>query len=95
MKISEMSKLFLLLCEANIPFEMREIYGTPQICYPTIDNMVCDVICNEYSYGYDKGLLEIMGLVDAEIDDCVEGYLTADEVFVRIKTHYEKNLKKS
>ena len=91
MKMTEMSKLFLLLAEADIPFETREIYNTVQICYPSIEDTVCDAICHEYSYGFNEGLLEIMGLVDEEeVGDTVEGYLTADEVFARIKADYEK-----
>lgn len=88
--MSEMSKLFLLLAEADIPFETREIFDTMQICYPSFDDLTCDVICHKYSYGHEQGLLEIMGLADPEIDDTVEGYLTANEVFARIKADYEK-----
>lgn len=90
MKMSEMSKLFLLLADADIPFETREIFGTMQICYPSFDDLICDAICHQYSYGYEQGLLEIMGLADPGIGDTVEGYLTADEVFARIKADYEK-----
>lgn len=93
MKMTEMSKLFLLLADADIPFETHEIFGTMQICYPTIKNRICDAICHEFSYGHEEGLLEIMGLVDPEICDDVddvEGYLTAEEVFARIKADYEK-----
>ena len=88
--MSEMSKLFLLLCAADIPFETRELFDTMQICYPSIESTICDAICHEYSYGYEQGLLEIMGLVDPEVGDSVEGYLTANEVFARIKADYEK-----
>lgn len=90
MKMTEMSKLFLLLADADIPFETREIFDTMQICYPSFDDLICDAICHQYSYGYEQGLLEIMGLVDPGIGDTVEGYLTADEVFARIKADYEK-----
>lgn len=91
MKMTEMSKLFLLLAEADIPFETREIYDTMQICYPSVEDTICDAICHEFSYGHEEGLLEIMGLVDPETGDSVEGYLTADEVFARIKADYDKS----
>ena len=37
-----------------------------------------------------ENLLEIMGLVDETRGDEVEGYLTADEVFDRIKEDYDR-----
>ena len=46
-----------------------------------------DAICQKCSYGYEQGLLEIMGtIVDEEkVGDTVEGYLTADDVIQRIE----------
>ena len=35
-----------------------------------------------------------MGLVDEEVEDSVEGWLTAEEVFDRIAEHYLKKIKK-
>lgn len=52
-------------------------------------NPVCDAICHWSSYGHQTGLIEIMGLTHN--DDSVEGYLNADEVFTRIKEHWEVN----
>lgn len=88
----EMQKLINLLTEANIPFDVRDCWGTPQVCYPSANNdtMVCDAVCHLGSYGYDAGLLEIMGLVDfMAVGDDVEGWLTAEEVFSRIQKHYQ------
>jgi len=85
--MTEMIKLAAALSACDIPFEIRNCYGTPQICYPSADpvEMVCDVICHKYSYGGSQGLLEIMGLVDEElVGDSVEGYLTARDVLLRI-----------
>ena len=60
--------------------------------YPNKENRVCDVILHIGSYGREQGLLEIMGLVDEEkVGDEVEGYLTADECFNRIKKHFKEN----
>ncbi|MCR4848144.1 MAG: hypothetical protein K5920_04755 [Bacteroidales bacterium] len=52
---------------------------------------VCSVI---YGYGKEKGLLEICGLMTEEeyekVNDSVLGYLTAEDVFARIKKHWEE-----
>lgn len=90
---TEIFKLKTKLENANIPFVFRELkdFGGYQILYPDIgENNVCDVILHEGSYGREQGLLEIMGLVDEEkVDDEVEGYLTTEECFNRIKKHYK------
>lgn len=87
----EMIKLIKLLKESEIPFESDiDGFGSVQVFYPNIDNPICDVICNAYSFGGDRGLLEMMGLVEDEDGDSVEGHLWAEEVFERIKEHYEK-----
>ena len=51
------------------------------------DDCIWDAICHYGSYGYEEGLLEIMGsLVDRRVDgDSVVGYLTADDVIERIE----------
>ena len=85
---AEMYKLVNLLTQAKIPFEVGEILGTLQVFYPQKKNPICDAICHAGSYGHEEGLLEIMGLVEG---DSVEGYLTAEEVFERIKKNYEEN----
>lgn len=40
-----------------------------------------DAICHPGSYGYEDGLLEVMG--DPVTNSDVEGWLTADEIFAR------------
>jgi hypothetical protein len=87
---TEMTTLIDKLTIANIPFELTtDCCGNEnnQVWYPSHDENICDVICHAFSYGGDKGLLEMMGLTDDDYDD-VEGWLTADEVFSRIYTHY-------
>lgn len=85
----EMNKLINLLTSENIPFETRKSWdNTSQVLYPSIKNHTCDVICHSGSIGSEKGLLEIMGLT---LDEDVEGYLTAEEVFTRIKKNYIEN----
>lgn len=96
----EMGKLIEMLTAAGIPFEVQDHWsGTPQVCYPvgpaSSEGCICDVVCfpgSPYggSYGGNEGFLEIMGLVDEdETDDEVEGWLTAEQVFDRIKSDYE------
>jgi len=54
---------------------------------------ICSVICGYGTYGGDEGLLEIMGLLtpSEEEQDSVVGYLSAEDVFNRIKNHYDSN----
>lgn len=52
---------------------------------------ICDVVQHYASYGSERDLLEIMGGLTKEEQDCdsVLGYLTAEEVFKRFKQCYE------
>lgn len=54
---------------------------------------ICSVICGHGTYGGVEGLLEIMGLLtpDEEERDSVVGWLSAEDVFNRIKNHYDSN----
>lgn len=87
-EITEMDKLIPMLIKNDIPFDLTINLGRPQIWYPSFKNPVCDVICHWGSYGHESGLLEIMGLVSNTLEDGVEGSLTAEEVFERIKNHF-------
>lgn len=88
MKRNEIIKLSKMLDKEGIPHEDMQIFDGLQVNYPNKENCVCDAICHSYSYGHEQDLLEIMGLTE---DDDVEGYLTAKEVFKRIKKHYKEN----
>ena len=63
-----------------------------QICYPVFDDShrVLSAIQGYGTYGAEEDLIEIMGLLTPEEaqHDCVLGYLTAENVFNRIKNHY-------
>lgn len=90
----EFDKLEHLLVDAGIPYEKQRNFGGKQIAYPRFgDDRVCSVILHKGSYGREKGLLEIMGLLTDEEYECdsVAGYLTADDVFNRIKKHWDGN----
>ncbi len=65
-----------------------------QICYPTNneDRRICSIVECFCSYGNEEDLLEIMGLLTKdEIADnqIVAGFLSAEDVFNRIKHHWE------
>ena len=79
----------------------NEYMGGYHLCYPknndpdcvekeTFD-IVCSVIEHDGSYGREQDLLEIMGLLtDEEYEhDEVVGFLSAENVFERIKKHYD------
>ena len=89
---TEMDILEQLMNKDNIPYEKRYFFNGVQICYPNVDKFVCSAVCHDYSYGHEEGLIEILGLVDHDEDDngCL-GWLSAAEVFERIKNHFENN----
>lgn len=87
-EVTQVDKLIAMLETTDIPFGVTENHGRPQVWYPDKEHPVCDAICNWVSYGHQTGLIEIMGLTHN--DDSVEGYLNADEVFARIKEHWEE-----
>lgn len=90
---AEMDNLEQLLVEADIPYEKSRVFGGKQLQYPCKgSDRVCSVILHRGSYGRSEGLLEIMGLLTDEELECddVVGYLTADDVFSRIKKHWEE-----
>lgn len=97
-KYNEIFKLKSMLEENHIPFEWIEhndFRNGYQICYPVkSEKRVCSVIEHSFSYGNEKDLLEIQGLLTVEEEeeehDSVLGNLTADNVYSRILSHWEK-----
>lgn len=97
-KYTEIFKLKKMLEEAKIPFaflDRRSCFSTAyQIAYPkpkTCYTFKCSVIQGDYSYGGKENLLEIMGLLTKKErkQDDVLGFLTAEEVFERIKEDWK------
>ena len=86
-KYNEIVKLHEMLNKADIPHEFEEEWGGYHILYSCM-GYTCSVIEHDYSYGSNRDLLEIMGLLTAAeaFNDSVAGYLTADNVFNRILT---------
>lgn len=96
---NEILKLKAMLEEAGIVFdfyarkELDDEWDGYQICYPADPGRVCSVIEGALTYGGVCDKLEIMGLLTKEErkDGIVKGWLTAEDVFVRIKKHWEEN----
>ena len=89
----EIFKLRDMLDNAGIPYicENGFLNGLA-IAYPSRENMVCSTIEHDGSYGRQADKIEIMGLLtdeEGKYDDVVVGWLTAEDVFERIKKHYE------
>ena len=61
--------------------------GEQIVAYSKDGKRLWDAICTRYSYGHEKGLLEIMGnIVDKKrVGDSVEGWLTAQDVIDRVE----------
>ena len=92
--VFESANLVRLLVAAGIPHEVRLLWGGVQIIYPSLDNYRGDVVCHDWSYGHEKGLLEAMGVGACDEYDDVEGWLTADTVFDRWYAHYQAQANK-
>lgn len=89
--MTEMMKLVELLENSAVPHEITRGSNYIQVWYPNRINAVSDAIWDYGSYGYEEGLLEIMGLTENE--GAVEGWLSAEEVFSRWRAHYENTKK--
>lgn len=93
----EIRKLDALLTEAGIPHTFQTLYWNntgdlrgAQIIYPEDGpNRVADVIITGASYGNEFDLLEMMGLPDELTGGNIEGYMTAERCFRRIRYHWD------
>lgn len=91
----EILRLEQMLTEAGIPHTFDRSFDGWQVCYPVNEILsnkrVVSVIEHYGSYGKDDDKLEIMGLLtpnESEYDS-VLGYLTAEDVFERIRKHWD------
>ncbi len=100
MKYTEIFKLKKMLEENNISFDYIDnslSRGSQhhQICVPRFDlkKRVISVIQGAGTYGGQDDLLEIMGLMteEEEENDRVVGWLSAENVFERIKKYIKEN----
>ena len=92
-KYQEILKLHMMLLEKEIPHDIRRDCDGWHIIYPCTGlDRVLSAVEFKGTYGAEKDLIEIMGLLTPEelLMDSIKGYLTAEEVFNRIKEHYEE-----
>jgi hypothetical protein len=100
----EQAEIPFVYTDRSFPFTTPLCDGTTKFAHyhieypegmPT-DKRVCSVIQGYGSYGGQANLLEIMGLLTPkeEQENSVCGFLTAEEVFERIKHHYETEYNK-
>lgn len=88
----EIFRLREMMDSAGIPYIFENgFFNGGALAYPNREELVCSAIEHDGSYGRQDDKIEIMGLLtDEESEyDSVVGWLTADEVFSRIKAHYE------
>lgn len=81
--MKELDKLRKLLEENDIAYTNKSIVSENDGIDIVYKNYDISVISHKYSYGGDRGLLEIMA---SFIDNHVKGYMTANEVMEEIKT---------
>lgn len=83
-----------MLKNAEIPYELayNTFTNSNILVYPNKENRVADAIYFYGSYGYEHGLLEVGGKI-VEINDEVEGCVSTEEAFRRIKKLWESDNK--
>ena len=91
--MSEMQKLKALLKNTRIPFQITHGITPRQkiLCYPRNKGMESDAFCYPMNTKDKKSLLECTWLSKSEQNEDAksECFLSAQEVFERIKKHYE------
>lgn len=88
--MNELDKLESYLKLRNMDYTRIEesgCLGRHQLIVYDAGKRVWDAICHYGSYGYSRGLLEIMGTIVRPCRDRVEGWLTAEDVIERIEEH--------
>ena len=93
-KYQEILKLHVMLLDKDIPHDIRRDCDGWHIHYPCIGlERVLSAVEFKGTHGAEQDLIEIMGLLTPGefLMDSVKGYLTAEEVFNRIKEHYEEH----
>ena len=88
--MKEIFRLKEMLEKENIPFVFNELEKMEgyQIGYPYFPSKeyCCSIVQHKFSYGNEVNSLEIW---ETSKND-VEGYLSAEDVFERIKKHYNE-----
>lgn len=84
-----------MLKNAEIPYKLVYNPYTKSniLVYPNDKERIADAIYCWGSYGYEQGLLEVGGKIAEMDDDEVEGYVSTEEAFRRIKKLWESDNK--
>ena len=93
-KYQEILKLHVMLLDKDIPHEINRDIDGWHIHYPCFGReRVLSAVEFKGTHGAEQDLIEIMGLLTPGefLMDSVKGYLTAENVFNRIKEHYEEH----
>ena len=94
-KYQEILKLHAMLLDKSIPHVIERDLDGWHISYPLVGKeRVLSAVEFKGTYGAEQDLIEIMGLLTPGefLMDSVKGYLTAENVFNRIKEHYEEHM---
>ena len=89
-KYQEILKLHAMLLDKSIPHVIERDLDGWHISYPWVGKeRVLSAVEFRGTYGAEQDLIEIMGLLTPGefLMDSVKGYLTAENVFNRIKEH--------
>jgi hypothetical protein len=89
--MSEMEKLISLLAKSKLPYEVGTLYKTTAIFCPSDYYCACEIACNAISYGHQLGLLQVTDTLYPS-EEGIEGYLTAEQAFVRIQYYLGRGL---
>ena len=98
----QMDQLESLLIENKIPYKRYDCKSSSSLVIGNEEEPLCECVYSLESIGFREGLLEIAGgLTDREMEvaACIvkhkyqgfKGFLTAEEVFKRMKFCYENN----
>lgn len=93
-KYQEILKLHVMLLDKSIPHVIERDLDGWHISYPWVGKeRVLSAVEFKGTHGAEQDLIEIMGLLTPGefLMDSVKGYLTAENVFNRIKEHYEEH----
>ena len=94
-KDQEILKLHAMLLDKSIPHVIERDLDGWHISYPWVGKeRVLSAVEFKGTYGAEQDLIEIMGLLTPGefLMDSVKGYLSAENVFDRIKRHYEEHM---
>lgn len=92
MTYKEILRLSEMLTHAHIPHVLERLYDGWKLIYVDADG-ACDAVEHFFSYGHEADRLEIIGLLtddEERIFGGVMGWLTAEDVFQRIKARHER-----